>query len=367
MKYSEYILEYLEGILDREKEAELFGELAVNEELRQEMSGQLIVARSVDTELHSLAPSPDVGNNIFEKMGFDAGTESKGTSRPLPIIFGGGQFIRNLLSGLAGCAITALLFLMFMPSERFDYPDQPAFTLNIQAPAEINYSKSSALENNASDISGSSAIPVIENHESYNHNVSGSIAKQEQNVSPVLSETSIPDDNDNEITSNSNYTIQIPARVDNSQNQIPYVNTGITLSATDQDKIYEIGHGFALTHRNIVSSSIANVPKSLAGNKTDFLSDRAFGAEIRIGEEHFVGVEVGRENFFLEYETGIETGKIMHRQNPDLFWGGVFYKFVPLTDSPVKPYVRGFGRSNVNRADSKACRRIELPPVRFIP
>jgi hypothetical protein len=354
MSPSEMIQDLLDGELDPHHELTLFGELAVNTDLRTEFKQQLAIRHTVQNDRMALVPPAHLTNAVFSNLGFAAPLAGAATG-----VAGGGlllQWLSRFGLPLVAAAAAVGITSTTMSSDALSGSKQPESAVaTTEAPiieqpiVPSNQAADSQLADNINPPQTDDKLIALRSENarlrsrleqlemiasSSNGNQSGTATDnagvtQEQDAAPTP-------------------TVAVTSVLPTSA----IIETSATISTLDQTAPFEVQKldvvpqpweqypSFIVQVRGVAAQGLTEVSVQ---PQTTWYDDASIALLYQLSDRHTFGVEVGNESFPQVFE-GMRNGRVIrYEQQPAAQWAGLVYRysFTPIADRFV-PFVQGF-------------------------
>ncbi|MCX6141300.1 MAG: hypothetical protein NTX15_10825 [Candidatus Kapabacteria bacterium] len=314
--HQEWIHNLLDGELDSMNESALFGEFAVNSDLRTEFKQQLAIRSAVHDDRVGLIPPVALTNTLFSGMGFAAP-----------------------LAGAAAGAAGGGLLLQWLT--RLGLP-----ILTTIAAAGITWG---VVSNNGSSSQttvvtgpvGQSPAQVIEAPivNSVKPAMDGESARLRREIAALRMEKAQLKSQLRELRASAESVppevAAEPAMYSSPPIGTVQMNNTISLTHTNEPRMMQVASITPMAIRTIQYPSLLVQLRGMSGNsltdvsvptQTSWLDNISVGFLYQLSDRNAVGVEFGNESFAMSFE-GTRNGQSIHyEQQPLSTWAGVTYR-----------------------------------------
>jgi len=307
--HTEWINNLLDGDLEAMHESSLFGELAVNSDLRAELKQQLAIRSAVQNDRVGLVPPIALTNTLFSGMGFAAPLAGAAAGAA-----GGGLLIQWLtrmgLPLLTSIAAAGISYGVYSSAD------------NSNKPATVVLQNNTSVAGNATPeprVTSASDQTLINNLRKENTTLRASLR-----ATLRAQETSQPEEITSVVESRQEPTVD-RIELTNSQN-LTYSNEPRMLQATaiTPINIRTVQYpSFLVQLRGISGTSVTNVNVPV---QTSWYDNMSIGLLYQLSDRNAVGLEFGTESYAMSFE-GQQNGQtIQYEQQPLSAWAGVTYR-----------------------------------------
>lgn len=360
MEYSNFIQRYFEGELNNAEKEILFSELARNPELREEFEYEMKLITLAQQDFARIEPPTESTSYIFGSLGYkipnSAGWNFSTTKLPFYSKFG--KFVGKTIPYFAISLLTSAttMFLLWY----FFYP----FGTTSRAYFEIPKIQSSAELPNPSNSNNPTIVKQDLNYAHIEKIIQRSFEKALSNISAEKSSPSIASDHliqqpENITQQNlvlfeanaklTNNKTLLPSLVDKTNAQTNNLLPTFAFPRANSKNNYKTLNNFTLSIRgfSLKSDKVAKVNLE----QSSFLNNAGIGIGYNIGKYSNLGIELGQEKFPQNFELNLYGELTYYRQNPLLWWYGVYYRqLIPsfFRSETINPFVQTFlGSTNV--------------------
>lgn len=361
MSPSEMIQELLDGELDPHNESALFGELAVNADLRTEFKQQLAIRHSVQNDRMALIPPAHLTNAVFSNLGFAAPLAGAATG-----VAGGGLLLQWLSRfGLPLMSAAAAVGITTAAMSTHDASSGVTPTAGEQ-PAQVSASTTNTPDSEES-IADNSTYQSVE-PASTERAAIASLSRDNAQLRAQLralqesDRTTLANDSRAAVAQESaNTTDEAPATAQPATDvaaQVPVmtalarVETTSVITTRDDLAPFEVQKmniapqpweqypSFIVQIRGVAAQGLTEVSVQ---PQTTWYDDASVALLYQLSDRHTFGLEVGNEAFPQVFE-GMRNGRVIrYEQQPTAQWAGLVYRhsFPALADRFV-PFLQGF-------------------------
>lgn len=354
MSNSEMLHAFIDGELSSGESNSLFLELAHNSELQEEMQQLLAIKGSLKNS--QVVPPESLKTSILEKAALD---DAAIASQSWMSSLASGNLVRNtaFFLLLIGVGITSIWLVNSESSNNLasDFGNNNldrniAFVSSLEDTGNTIISS----ENDNSNLGDENSNIVN------NGNRVGLSTKSKSNLSEDNNLTN-SDKNKENLTSNADSKTSFFGRLFNSEfhNNQHDINLNGDNEVDSRFKNYVFAQGlgrylqnFSVTFR---TNYMASNPSFNLENASDpLLNNFGLSLAYNVNENHSFGIEVGQENFLMQYEgygRGIDNEQYFRfRQDYNAFWGGLFYQYTMDGLSSI-PTIRPYGRATLGATE----------------
>lgn len=361
MSPSEMIQELLDGELDPHNESALFGELAVNVDLRTEFKQQLAIRHSVQNDRMALIPPAHLTNAVFSNLGFAAPLAGAATG-----VAGGGLLLQwlsrfglPLMSAAAAVGITTAAMSTLESS-----PDAAATAGESPTMASTSTTNTPPLEESKVDNSTHQSVESASPEEAAIASLSRDNARLRAQLRDLKeSERSLPaSDRRASTPQEMAITTETPRVIDQAATEVPAqvpvmttlarVETTSIISTRDDLAPFEVQKmdiapqpweqfpSFIVQVRGVAAQGLTEVSVQ---PQTTWYDDASVALLYQLSDRHTFGLEVGNESFPQVFE-GMRNGRVIrYEQQPTAQWAGLVYRYsLPAIADRFVPFVQGF-------------------------
>lgn len=343
MQPVEQLYAFMDGELDPFFENQLFGELAVNEDLRAEMKDLLTMREAVRRD--AVLPSPLVKERLLASAGL------AGTSAALTAGFWSAArsafsaWVAPLLGVALGAGSAALILLSHRPAEPPSTPvlaqknDIPALTLIASA------EKHSGLYRTFGAVATELKRPrrtIFHSHRIVASvaSVAGKVSEL-QNTATQNGNISLDDNSASDEAQNSSAAKESAASLNTADLQTKTSINSTDLLATTQsvritrqsaDSDNDSHQSVSIRFRGLFNQSFP--ASNISAESNSWINNTAFGAIFHFTPELAAGVEIGMERFAQVFGSAEGASEVWYEQNPQMLWAGALaqYKLMQIGD-----------------------------------
>lgn len=334
MDYRDHINDLLDGELEGSHESALFGELAVNSELRSEFKQQLAIRSAVQNDRVALIPPIALTSSVFSGLGF-AGPFAGAAAGAV-----GGSLLSTWLPKIGMpllAAVTATAITWGVMRNGDDAPDQTA-----QSPATVHTTAQQPTVASPSAPTVQTGPTII--RQACNHEAELAALRRENALLRAEQQETITAPVAEANTERTTMPMMEPAPT-----QRVTLTNAITLApSTDQRVIQQTSlqpiamrsmlyPAFLVQLRGISTSSLIDVN---APAQSIWYENVGVGLLYQLSDNHAVGVEMGSEVFPMSFQGDVNGQVIKYQQQPQSMWAGASYRHTlsPLGSSGLAPF-----------------------------
>jgi len=348
MEYPRLIHEYLDGELNPILEDKLFSEMAINQDVRSEFSKQLKLQNITNLDLNSIDIPSDTTAAVFAGLGFSI------PSTGMPNV--GVRYYWSWLQNNGFRKASIVLILLLSIAGAFRLTDSPDLAKSNQSTnkypliSSIQSGRSESENNNRVFASNNAAKPLSTTNHKYSlpksiktmatsstkpdkQFIADNLENNSVNSRISESETSISDDQSNENRNGKMYSAiaysPYSSRSNNVQltEQKSLINSFVPLNLVDLPGLQTIDPNFEISWSN--SNKYYGKTNNLPKDNNSFLQGNGLSIAYKFNSEHSVGIDLGEETFYQEFNYHNGEQIATYKQMPDYFWGGLSYKYSP--------------------------------------
>lgn len=330
MNYRDHINDLLDGDLEAMHESSLFGELAVNADLRAELKQQLAIRSAVQNDRAALVPPIALTSSVFSGLGF-AGPLAGAAAGAV-----GGSLLSTWLPKigiplLAAATATAITWGVL----RSDTPQQQ------QSPQIVTQ----ALPQQAEVKAGETIIvqkPCTHNAQLAALRRDNAALRAELDRTPEQPSVEQP------LAEQNTEGTETPAVAMQPAQRVTLTNATTLSQVSDQRMIQQTAlqpismrstmfPAFIIQMRGMSTSSLVDVS---APAQTTWYENVGLGLLYQLSDNHAVGVEMGSEVFPMSFQGNVNGQVIQYQQQPQSMWAGAAYRYTlsPLGSSGFSPF-----------------------------
>ena len=340
MDYRDHINDLLDGDLEAINESALFGELAVNSELRSEFKQQLAIRSAVQNDRVALVPPVALTSSVFSGLGF-AGPLAGAAAGAV-----GGSLLSTWLPKvgvplLAAAAATGITWgVLRSDSQQREQVAQQSPQQTVQQAVQQPVQQ---------PVVQTGATTVVEkpcNHETQ-------LAALKRDNATLRSElqharTVVEPTNEQPLAEQNIERTSMPAQEMQPAQRVTLTNAITLAPASDQRMIQQTSlqpitmrstmyPAFLVQLRGISTSSLVDVN---APAQSTWYENVGLGLLYQLSDNHAVGVEMGSEVFPMSFQGDINGQTIRYQQQPQSMWAGAAYRYTlsPLGTSGFAPF-----------------------------
>ncbi|MBK6420372.1 MAG: hypothetical protein IPF79_14440 [Ignavibacteria bacterium] len=324
--HQEWIHNLLDGELDSMNESALFGELAVNSDLRTDFKQQLAIRSAVHEDRVGLVPPVALTSSVFSGLGFAAPLAGAAAGAA-----GGGLLLQWLtrlgLPILSSIAAVGITFGLVNSEQRIANSESPV----VNSEQRTSSNSEQRIANSESSVVNSEQR--IANSESMNNRLRREIAslRAEQDRlkmmlaerSSVASEAPVQSDEPRFVSSPEVMTTNVAMT---NTIQLTHSNEPRMLQATALTPINlrPVKYPSLLVQvRGMNGSSMTDVSVPA---QTAWYDNMSIGLLYQLSDRNTVGLEFGNESFAMAFE-GERNGQVIrYEQQPLSAWAGITYR-----------------------------------------
>ena len=353
-EHLEQIHQLLDGELDSIHESALYAELAVNDDLREEMRDQVTLKNAVNNDRMALVPPAALTNSVFSGLGFaaplagaSAGAVSSGmfmqwfSRLGIPIL--GAIAAAGITFGITSdskptSTVPASAQSQPVDAEQVTFEaivgETPAITSasprNIKRPTDPNYEATLAFYKQetvrlTSQLAASQArineleaqrLLAISEPQVVQSNEANMVARQNMFQTPFAHPI--------QLTNSYNIT---------RQQDLQRVSTGVGPLNYYQAK-------YPAWNAQLRGFSLTSAVQTDVNPERSWYSDLGVSVLYQVDEHNALGGELGNESYPMVFE-GDHNGQIVrYDQNPSTMWAGVTYRYTgnKFSNLPIAPY-----------------------------
>ena len=324
--HQEWIHNLLDGELDSMNESALFGELAVNSDLRTDFKQQLAIRSAVHDDRVGLVPPVALTSSVFSGLGFAAPLAGAAAGAA-----GGGLLLQWLtrlgLPILSSIAAVGITFGLVNSEQRIANSESPV----VNSEQRTSSNSEQRIANSESSVVNSEQR--IANSESMNNRLRREIAslRAEQDRlkmmlaerTSVASEAPVQSDEPRFVSSPEVMTTNVAMT---NTIQLTHSNEPRMLQATALTPINlrPVKYPSLLVQvRGMNGSSMTDVSVPA---QTAWYDNMSIGLLYQLSDRNTVGLEFGNESFAMAFE-GERNGQVIrYEQQPLSAWAGITYR-----------------------------------------
>lgn len=333
----EQLQQLLDGELDPIHESTLFGELAINGDLRTELREQIAIKNAVQDDRMTLMPPAALTNTLFTGMGFAAPLAGAAAGAA-----GGSMLMQWLsrlgipiLSAITAATITYTAFDASEPSTGMQrHAPAPAAQEAAQAQAAEPAAAAEPAPSTGTLQRAPSADPALraENNALRAENARLRSQLASSTEQPIATRT--PDDgrrtmDDGRLTSD----LEAPTNLLASQVHVTN-DVAMTRSADTRFLAPQTLRGFETAYQKYPSLmlqvrgfQLAPTINTAALEQSDWYTNLGIAALYQLNRNHSVGIEIGNESFPMVFEGDRNGQLVRYEQYPTTAWAGLTYRY----------------------------------------
>ncbi len=325
--HSDHIQQLLDGELEAMHESQLFGELAVNADLRAELKQQLAIRAAVQHDRVGLVPPVTLTNSVFSGLGFAAplAGAAAGAAGGSLLLQWFSRIGLPILSTLAAAGIT--FGVMQSDNRAVTGPDQAGAPSTVPAEDTQSVPPTPPPAPTAAATSNDASNAELARLRARNADLVRAVAalRAERDALASAAET--------EPTPES--TPATTARMDEPPIQQVSVTNALALTYSQEPRMLQSTALTPIPNRFLTYPSFLVQVRGMSGSSLTDVSAPAqtswydnVGAALlyQLSERHAVGLEFGNEAFAMSFE-GTRNGQtILYEQQPLSMWAGITYR-----------------------------------------
>lgn len=322
MDHRDHINELLDGELEAVHESTLFGELAVNADLRSEFKQQLAIRSAVQNDRIALVPPVALTSSVFSGLGF-AGPLAGAAAGAV-----GGSVLSTWLPKigaplLAAAAATGITWGIM----RSDAPQQQAMQPQTQVPVVTQ----AAPQQPAVKAGETIILEKPCTHEAQ------LIALRRDNAAlrAELNRTAAQQSVEQPVAEQNTERTEMPAVAMQPAQRVTLTNAMTLSHASDQRMIQQTAlqpismrstmfPSFLVQMRGMSTSSLVDVN---APAQSTWYENVGLGLLYQLSDNHAVGLEMGSEIFPMSFQGNVNGQVIQYQQQPQSMWAGAAYRY----------------------------------------
>ena len=333
MDHRDHINDLLDGELDAMHESTLFGELAVNADLRSEFKQQLAIRSAVQNDRVALVPPVALTSSVFSGLGF-AGPLAGAAAGAV-----GGSLLSTWLPKvgiplLAAAAATGITWGIM----RSDAPQQQA----MQPPTQV------AMQAAPQQPAVKAGEPIIVQKPCTHEAQLAALRRDNAALRAELDRTPSQPAAEQPLAEQSTERTEMPAVAMQPAQRVTLTNAMTLSQASDQRMIQQTAlqpiamrsmmfPAFLVQMRGMSTSSLVDVN---APAQSTWYENVGLGLLYQLSDNHAVGLEMGSEVFPMSFQGNVNGQVIQYQQQPQSMWAGAVYRYTlsPLGTSGFAPF-----------------------------
>ncbi len=323
MDHRDHINDLLDGDLEAMHESTLFGELAVNADLRSEFKQQLAIRSAVQNDRVALIPPVALTSSVFSGLGF-AGPLAGAAAGAV-----GGSLLSTWLPKvgiplLAAATATAITWGVMQS----DTPQQQAMQPQTQVAMQA------APQQPAAPVARTGE-PIIVQKPCTHEAQLAALRRENAALRAELDRTPSEPAIDQPLAEQNTERMEMPAVAMQPAQRVTLTNA-MTLSQTsDQRAIQQTAlqpismrslmfPAFIVQMRGMSASSLVDVN---APAQSTWYENVGLGLLYQLSDNHAVGLEMGSEVFPMSFQGNVNGQVIQYQQQPQSMWAGAAYRY----------------------------------------
>lgn len=336
MDHRDHINDLLDGELDAMHESTLFGELAVNADLRSEFKQQLAIRSAVQNDRVALVPPVALTSSVFSGLGF-AGPLAGAAAGAV-----GGSMLSTWLPKvgiplLAAAAATGITWGVM----RSDAPQQE--TMQPQTHVAMQ-----AAPQQPAAPTVQTGEPIIVHTPCTHEAQLAALRRDNAALRAELDRTPSQPAAEQPLAEQSTERTEMPAVAMQPAQRVTLTNA-MTLSQSADQRVIQptalqpismrsmMFPAFIVQMRGMSTSSLVDVN---APAQSTWYENVGLGLLYQLSDNHAVGVEMGSEVFPMSFQGTVNGQTIKYQQQPQSMWAGAAYRYTlsPLGSSGFAPF-----------------------------
>lgn len=322
MDHRDHINDLLDGDLEAMHESTLFGELAVNADLRSEFKQQLAIRSAVQNDRVALIPPVALTSSVFSGLGF-AGPLAGAAAGAV-----GGSILSTWLPKvgiplLAAATATAITWGVMQSGT----PQQPAMQPQTQAPVGMQAAPQQPAVKAGETI-------IVE--KPCTHDAQLAVLRRDNAaLRAELDRTPSQPAVDQPLAEQNTERTEMPAVAMQPAQRVTLTNA-MTLSQTSDQRVIQqttlqpismrsmMFPAFIVQMRGMSASSLVDVN---APAQSTWYENVGLGLLYQLSDNHAVGLEMGSEIFPMSFQGNVNGQVIQYQQQPQSMWAGAAYRY----------------------------------------
>lgn len=322
MDHRDHINDLLDGDLEAMHESTLFGELAVNADLRSEFKQQLAIRSALQNDRVALIPPVALTSSVFSGLGF-AGPLAGAAAGAV-----GGSILSTWLPKvgiplLAAATATAITWGVMQS----DTPQQPAMQPQTQAPVGMQAAPQQPAVKAGETI-------IVE--KPCTHDAQLAVLRRDNAaLRAELDRTPSQPAVDQPLAEQNTERTEMPAVAMQPAQRVTLTNA-MTLSQTSDQRVIQqtalqpismrsmMFPAFIVQMRGMSASSLVDVN---APAQSTWYENVGLGLLYQLSDNHAVGLEMGSEIFPMSFQGNVNGQVIQYQQQPQSMWAGAAYRY----------------------------------------
>jgi hypothetical protein len=322
MDHRDHINDLLDGDLEAMHESTLFGELALNADLRSEFKQQLAIRSAVQNDRVALIPPVALTSSVFSGLGF-AGPLAGAAAGAV-----GGSILSTWLPKvgiplLAAATATAITWGVMQS----DTPQQQAMQPQTQAPVGIQAAPQQPAVKAGETI-------IVE--KPCTHDAQLAVLRRDNAaLRAELDRTPSQPAVDQPLAEQNTERTEMPAVAMQPAQRVTLTNA-MTLSQTSDQRVIQqttlqpismrsmMFPAFIVQMRGMSASSLVDVN---APAQSTWYENVGLGLLYQLSDNHAVGLEMGSEIFPMSFQGNVNGQVIQYQQQPQSMWAGAAYRY----------------------------------------
>lgn len=322
MDHRDHINDLLDGELNAMHESTLFGELAVNADLRSEFKQQLAIRSAVQNDRVALVPPVALTSSVFSGLGF-AGPLAGAAAGAV-----GGSLLSTWLPKvgiplLAAAAATGITWGIM----RSDAPQQQSMQPQVQAPGVTQAAPQQPAVKTGEPI-------VVQ--KPCTHDAQLAVLRRDNAaLRAELDRTSSQPSVEQTVVEQNTERTEMPAIAMQPAQRVTVTNAMTLSQASDQRMIQQTAlqpiamrsmmyPSFLVQMRGMSTSSLVDVN---APAQSTWYENVGLGLLYQLSDNHAVGLEMGSEVFPMSFQGNVNGQVIQYQQQPQSMWAGAAYRY----------------------------------------
>lgn len=329
----EQLQQLLDGELDPIHESTLFGELAINGDLRTELREQIAIKNAVQDDRMTLMPPAALTNTLFTGMGFAAPLAGAAAGAA------GGSMLMQWLSRL-GIPILSAITAATITYTAFD-ASAPSTGMPRHAPAPEQAQSAEPAPPAPSTGMPRHAPPPTRGQEPALRAENAALRAENARLRSQLASsteqpiaTRTPDDG-RRTTDDVRLSSDLEAPTNLLASQVHVTNdVAMTRSADTRFLAPQTLRGFETAYQKYPSLmlqvrgfQLAPTINTAALEQSDWYTNLGIAALYQLNRNHSVGIEIGNESFPMVFEGDRNGQLVRYEQYPTTAWAGLTYRY----------------------------------------
>ncbi len=336
MDHRDHINDLLDGELDAMHESTLFGELAVNADLRSEFKQQLAIRSAVQNDRVALVPPVALTSSVISGLGF-AGPLAGAAAGAV-----GGSLLSTWLPKvgiplLAAAAATGITWGIM----RNDAPQQEAMQPQTHVATQAAPQQPAAPTVQTGE-------PIIVQTPCTHEAQLAALRRDNAALRAELDRTPSQPAAEQPLAEQNTERTEMPAVAMQPAQRVTLTNA-MTLSQSADQRVIQptalqsismrsmMFPAFIVQMRGMSTSSLVDVN---APAQSTWYENVGLGLLYQLSDNHAVGVEMGSEVFPMSFQGTVNGQTIKYQQQPQSMWAGAAYRYTlsPLGSSGFAPF-----------------------------